>query len=122
LGISSDAEEMEFIDYWENSALSHGMYHVLIPIKGYGNIEFRNISTFVDEYINACAKANYKGHIITITDNSTEFSCQVEHKFIWEFILKKISELKPHALEEAIHMSAERPSREPPTSYKFKSE
>jgi len=120
-GIISEQEEDYFLNLMENSALSHGSYQVLVPIKGYGNIQFKNISTLIDTYLNACALANYKSKAISLVDSSTNFKRAVEHKVIWQIILVKLSEVKPHALEEAIHMSAEKPIREPPTSYKFSS-
>ena len=126
-GVMTDDEEDWLTDLFYDSILSHGSFRFLIKYPdGTGVLDFRNLGNFFEEYMNACADARETGahnlEYIYFFDPTTNRKIKVEHQQIWREMLKEVNKVKPHILEEGIHMSPEKEIREKPSAFEFSSE
>jgi hypothetical protein len=56
---------------------------------------------------------------VILYDGPTRHKYAIEWKDLWKALLEDLLYLFPYAREEALHMSAETPTREEASAYKF---
>ena len=76
---------------------------------------FVHISSLIDNLIMLKDTVPF----LLLIDGSTNDKYIVEWKHVWKSLLKQFFYLFPYAREAALHMSAEAPTREEASSYKF---
>lgn len=110
---SQEAHRLNFIYPW--ALLSHGSTRFSYHNYDGRITEFRHISEFIEYVIGARDKFPY----VILTDGPTGHRYAIEWKYIWEALLQNLLYLFPFAREEALHMSAEAPTREEASAFRF---
>jgi hypothetical protein len=111
----SDAEQLRFRIIYPWAVMSHGSNKFFYRNPDGRITEFRNISEFVEEIMHTGSDYRF---IILLDGPSNSYYC-AEFKYLWKALRKDLCYLFPYAREEALHMSAEAPTREEATAYKF---
>lgn len=107
-----EARDLGYKYSW--ALLSHGSNRFSFRNKDGRITEFIHISAFIDNLL-FIRKSPY----VVLYDGPTRTRYNVEWKDIWKALLDELLYLFPYAREEAIHMSAEAPTREQASAFHF---
>lgn len=111
----NDEEEEDFPQLVALSVLSHASTPCIFLNKD-GRTTQWNI------YELALQIKGLRGKYVTLIDGTTRQKYTIEIRDLWSFMEIELKHIFPYALEEAIHMSKELPSRETTSAYTFSSD
>ena len=111
---ASERERVRSIYPW--ALMSHGTNKFFFRNADGRISEFSHITEFIEEMIDIGDDLPYA----YLLDGTTRSKYPVQYRDLWIALKKALIYILPYAREEAIHMSAEAPTKEESTAFKFK--